>query len=100
MILRPVRPVSPMRSADDEAARRIDVVLGVGVEQFGRNRGLNHVLQNVSAKFSLVDVLGVLRGDNYGVDANGLRVGVVFNGDLRFAVGTEIRKRSVLADFG
>ena len=34
------------RSADHEASRGIDVVLGVGIEQIGRDGRLNDVLQD------------------------------------------------------
>ena len=44
--------------------------------------------------------LGVLRGDDDGVDADGLVVGVVLDGDLRLAVGAEVGELAVLADFG
>ncbi len=50
MILRPVKAGVAHRSADDEAAGRIDVVLGVLVEEVGGNDGLDHVLENVGVQ--------------------------------------------------
>ena len=62
--------------------------------------GLNHVLQNVGAQFFVATRLGVLGGDHDRVDADRLAVRVVLDRDLGFAVGPEVRKRAVLADFG
>src|ERR1700730_12428298 len=53
-------PGIPHRSADDEATRRIDVVLGVLVEQLGGDAVLDDVLQNVGAQFIIAHGLGVL----------------------------------------
>ena len=103
MILRPVRPVSPIGSADDEAAGGVDVELGVLVEELGGNDGLDDVLHDVGAELLVglvAIVLGVLGGDDDGVDADRLAVGVVLDGDLALAVGAEVRELAVLADFG
>ena len=64
------------------------------------NRRLDHVLQDVGAKFVIADGFGVLRRNHDGVDAQRLAVLVVFDCDLGFAVGPEVRQRAVLADFG
>ncbi len=84
------------------------MVLGVGVEQVGGDDGLDDVLHDLGAKLVvgegavgvLVGELGVLGGDDDGVDAEGLVVGVVLDGDLRFAVGAEVGELAVFADFG
>ena len=47
-----------------------------------------------------VDVLGVLRGEHDGVDADRAVVGVVLDGDLGLAVGAQVGQRAVLADRG
>ena len=44
------------RSADNEAPGRVDVVLGVRIQQFGRNDGLNHILQNVGAQLIVANL--------------------------------------------
>jgi hypothetical protein len=59
------------------------VVLGVLVEQLGGQRGLNNVLEDVGAELFGGDGFGVLAGDDDGVDADRLVVGVVRDGDLR-----------------
>src|SRR5262249_37784572 len=87
------------RATDHETAGRVDVVLGIGVEQVRGNSGLDHVLDNVGAKRLVVHGLGVLGCDDHGVHAAGLVVRAVFPRYLGFAVGPEIGKRAVLADF-
>src|SRR5271155_2185053 len=84
-------------TADDEASRRIDVVLGIFIEQVRGNHGLDHVLQNPRAQFLVADVLGVLRGDYNRIDAEHLACGIIFNCDLGFSIGTKEGKSSVLA---
>ena len=65
------------RTTDDEAARGIDVVLGVFVEHFGGQRRLDHVLQDVGAQLFCADRLRMLTGDDHGINANWLVVLVV-----------------------
>jgi len=60
------------RSADDEAAGGVDVVLGMLVEPRGREHGLDHMLENVGVEIVVGDGLGMLAGDDDGVDAGGL----------------------------
>ena len=86
------------RSADHEPPRRIDVVLRVLVQQFRRQHGLDHVLQNVRAQLVNGDRLGVLGGDNDSVDAHWLVVGVVLHRHLALAVGPQVRQLAVLAN--
>ena len=85
-------------SAYNEAAGRIDVVLGVCVEEFCGNDGLNHVLEDVRAQRLVSDVFVVLGGDDDGIDAAGLADFSVLNGDLGLSVGTEVRHEAGLAD--
>ena len=61
---------------------------------------LNDVLQDVGAELFVGDGFGVLGGDDDGVDADGLVVGVVLDGDLALAIGAEVGKLAGLADFG
>ncbi len=58
------------------------------------------MLQDVGAQVFVGNRLGVLAGDHHRVDADRLVVLVVFHCDLGFAVGPEVRKGAVLADFG
>ena len=74
-------------SADDEAAGRVDVVLGVFVQQFGGEDSLDDVLQDVSAELLVRNILSMLAGDDDGIDADRLAVGVVLDRDLALAVG-------------
>src|SRR5262249_33105696 len=48
------------RSANNEAPRRVDVVLGIGIQHVGRQRSLDDVLQDVGAQFLRAYRLGVL----------------------------------------
>ena len=86
--------------ADDEAAGGIDVVLGVLVEPLGGKHGLDDVLEDVGVQLVVADGLGVLAGDDDGVDAGGLAVLVVLDRDLALAVGAQIRQLAGLAHRG
>ena len=94
-------------STNDEAACGVDVVLGVGIEQVGGDDGLDDVLHDFGAELLVgegavgvaVGELGVLSGDDDGVDADGLVVGVVLDRDLGLAVGTQVGELAVLANF-
>src|SRR3954468_5612389 len=83
-----------MRSADDETAGRVDVDLGVLVHQVGRNHAADDLLDDVFLHRLLRDERTVLAGDDDGVDAN-RTVAVVFDGDLRLAVWTEVLEDAV-----
>ena len=48
------------RAAHNETSGRIDVILGIFVEELRGNRSLNHILQNICMQFLVVHVLGVL----------------------------------------
>src|SRR5205085_2474408 len=85
--------------ANDEASGRVNVILGVLVKELRRDGDLDHVLQNVSVDGLVVHRLSMLGGDNDGVDADRLVIGIVFDGDLRLAVRTEVMKLAALADF-
>src|SRR5208283_1173179 len=85
-------------AADDETSGGIDVVLGVFVEQVGRDHGLDDMLQNAGAEFVVGHGLGVLRGNHDGIDAHDFALGVIFDCDLRFAIGAKERKCSILAN--
>ncbi len=58
------------------------------------------MLQNVGAKVLRRYRLRVLAGDHHCINAHRLVVRVVFDCDLGFAIGPEVRKGAVLADFG
>src|SRR5450755_747610 len=87
-------------SANYKAAGGIDVVFGIFVEQMGRNDVLDHMLQNVGTQFFVAHSLRMLRRDDNRIHANRLVVGIVFNRDLRLAVGAEVRQHPMLAQFG
>ena len=88
------------RSADDKAAGRVDVILGVLVEPLGGQHGLDDVLENVGVQLFVADALGVLAADDHGVNASGLAVLIVFHGNLALAVGAQVRQLAGLAHFG
>src|ERR1700730_10310957 len=85
-------------AADHETSGGIDVVLGIFVEQLGGDGGLDDVLQNVASEFFVADCLCVLSGNDDCVHTDGLVVLVVFNRDLRFAIGAQVRKAPMLAN--
>ncbi len=87
-------------TAHHKPPRGIDVVFGIGIEQFGGNGGLDHVLKNVGVQGFVVDGLRVLGGNDHRIDAFWLIVGIVFHRDLRFSVGPQIRQLAALAHFG
>ena len=64
------------------------------------NNGLDHVLQNVGAEFVVADVFGMLGRNDHGIHALYFFLLVVLDGDLGFAVRTQVRAGAILADFG
>ncbi len=58
-------------TADDEASRGLDVVDGVVVEQVGGDDLLDDLLHDLGAEVLGGDLLGVLGGDDDGVDTEG-----------------------------
>ena len=85
-------------TANDKAAGRIDVVLGVLVEPLGGQYGLDYLLQDVSVQFVVANRFGVLTRNHDSVYARRLAVLVVFDSDLALPVGAQVRKLTVLAD--
>ena len=88
-----------LRSADHEAAGRVDVEDGVAIEQLGRHGRLDHLLDDRFAQIGVADVRRVLRGDDDRAGAD-RTLAVVLDGDLRLAVGTEEIEVARLARFG
>src|SRR5215467_10883696 len=74
--------------ADDEATRRVDVVLSVFVEHGHRYNWLDDMFQDGVAEIFVRNGVAMLRGDNDRIDPGGLAVAVL-DGDLRLAVGPE-----------
>ena len=87
------------RTTNHETAGRINVIFGVGIEQVGRQGGLDHQLQDVSAKLFGRNVLGMLGGDNHCVDPDRIHILVVFHRHLALAIRPEIGKPSAFAHF-
>ena len=86
-------------AADDELAGRVDQQpVAVGGQAEGGQLGLDDELLDVGGEQLLDrDVLGVLRGDDDGVDGD-RPVVLVDDGDLGLAVGAQVGHRAVLAD--
>ena len=96
MILRPVRPVSPLGPPIVNApvgftCRIVSVVHHPGGQE--REEVLAHVLLDLVPR----DPFVVLRGDHHGVDAPRAVVVAVLHRDLALAVGAQVRERPVLA---
>ena len=58
-----------LRAADDEAAGRVDVELGVGRQERRRDHRLDDLLDDRFLERRVLDGLGVLRRDDDGLDA-------------------------------
>ena len=89
------------RAADDELAGRVDqqpVAVG-GQAERGQLRLDDELLDVGGEQLLDRDVLGVLGGDDDGVDGDRLVV-LVDDGDLGLAVGPQVGHRPVLADRG
>ena len=97
--LAPREPRVAVRSADDELARRIDEVLRLCAQEFCRDDLLDDLLDHVLADRCEINGLVVLGRDDDRIDIDGLTV-LIGNGDLRLAVGTQIREHPVLAHLG
>src|SRR5580765_6709169 len=87
------------RSADDETAGGVDVVLGIFVEHGNRHDRLDHVFGDGGAQIIVGDGVAVLGGDDHRVHTSGFAI-AVFNGDLRLAVGPEKINFFGFASFG
>jgi len=68
-------------SADDEAPGGVDVDLVAAVEQLSGDGGVDDVLDDALGDVGVRDIGRVLGGDEHGIHAHGLAVGVL-HGDL------------------
>ena len=85
------------RTADDESSGRVDIKLGVRVDQMRRQGGPDDLVDNGLTQVMDLNVLVVLRGDDDGVDTFDGAVLGVLHGDLTLAVRTKPRQRTGLA---
>ena len=76
------------RSADDELTGRVDVELGLGVDETRGDHRLDDLLHDELTEGALLDVAAVLARDDDGVDAARPAVDVL-DRHLRLAVGAE-----------
>jgi hypothetical protein len=89
----------PMRPTDHKAARRVDVVLGVGIHQVLGDDRVDDQLADLSPQFLGGNMIAVLGGNDDGVDPLGLAINIL-NAHLGLAVGTEEIDQPGFADFG
>jgi len=94
----------PHRTAEHELAGRVDEQADVRDVEFGHvdlgeHRSENLLPQIRGEQVVEVDIGGVLRRDDHGVEANRL-VAVVFDGDLGLAVRAQVRQDTGLTDLG
>src|SRR5690606_29215740 len=87
------------RAADHELAGRVDVELGVLVQQFGRQHVLDDQLHHRFFQVGLADLRVVLGRQHHRVDAHHFAA-VVTAGDLGFGVRAQPRQQAGLAGFG
>ena len=89
--------------AHHEPTAGVDEVLGFVVQQLRRHDGpddlLNNILADLGAESVAVGGVIVLAADDHGVNPVGFAV-AIFHGDLRLAVGAQVRQSAVLADGG
>lgn len=93
-----------LRSADDEAAGRLNVEDGLVVEQVRRDDGLDNLLHKLLLQVGRRDFLGVLGRDDDRVDAAGneraVRLLFILDGDLGLRVGAEPAELSRATEVG
>src|SRR5690606_7611559 len=87
------------RAADHELAGRVDVELGVLVQQLGRQGVLDDQLHDGLFQVVLADVRVVLGGQHHGIDADHLAA-VVTAGDLGLGVRAQPGQQAGLAGLG
>jgi len=90
-------------TTNDEAARGVKVEDDLVVKVLGGNDDLDDLLEELLADGLVVDIRGVLSGDDDGVDAlgdHGAIVILVLDGDLGLGVGTEPRDLTGVASDG
>jgi len=97
MILRPVKPVSPLRAAHDESACRINKKLGGAVDHRLREHLADDFFDAEFFDLLVINFLGVLGGDNHVRNADRLTV-LVNHGDLGLRVGPEPLRLAALAN--
>ena len=88
----------PLRAADDELARGVDEDFCIVLEELSRNHRFDDLLDEILADLLQRHVLIVLGRDDDGLDSYCLAI-LIGNRDLGLAIRTEIRQRTVLADF-
>ena len=87
------------RAADHELASRVDVELGILVQQLRRQSVLDDQFHDGFFQICLGHVFVVLGGQNNGVDAGDLAV-FIATGDLAFRVGAQPWQQAAFAGFG
>src|SRR5918999_3637914 len=83
-------------TADNEPAGRVDINFRVVVHQAGWHDAIDDLLDNVAAPLIVRDVFAMLTRDDDRIDADRLAP-FVLDGDLRFAVRTQIVEHAVTA---
>ena len=86
-----------LRAAHNKAASGVDVVLGVLIQQLGRDGGLDDLLHDVGPELLHGHALAVLAGDDDCIHTDGLVVLVVLHGDLALAVRAQVIQLAALA---
>ena len=85
-----------MGAADHEAPGRINIKLSILIHQFPGDHLVKHILFNIGVDLLLGNIIAVLGGKHYRIQANRPAILIIFHRHLRFPVGTQIRKDSVL----
>lgn len=89
-----------LRTANDEASRRVKVIDGLVIKEVCGDHSLDNLLEETSTDLLVGDVLSVLGRDNDGVDADrnhGTSFALVLDGDLGLGIGAQPRKDALVA---
>ena len=86
-------------TAHNKAAGGVDIILGVLIQQLGRDGSLDDLFHDICAQLLHGHGLAVLAGDDHGVHTGGLAVDIL-HGDLALAVRAEVIQLAALAHLG
>ena len=87
-----------LRATDYKASGWVDKDLGIFSHQFFWNDNIDNVFLDICTNLFHLNIWGVLVGDNDGFYCN-WNIVFIFDGNLSFAVWTQIRQSTVLANF-
>ena len=88
-----------LRTADNETTGRVDVVFGFRIQHFCGNNRCNNLFDNIFANLLVGNFRCMLGRNNDSIYTNRFAV-IIFNGNLSFAVRTQVRQHAFLTNLG